>query len=66
MKERIVRHSKDEIKKMKGRTSHKRVSETTDKDIEEQVKNDPDLVLPTDEELKEFKPAKRRTGNGKK
>ena len=60
MKERIVRHSKDALKKIKGRTSFKRVGETSDKEIEEQVKNDPDLVLPTDEELKELKPVKRR------
>jgi hypothetical protein len=66
MKEKIVRHSKDDIKKMKGKTSFKKVSETSDKDIEDQVKKDPDLVLPSEEELKEFKPTKTGKTNGKK
>ncbi len=55
MKERIVRRTKDDIKKMKGKTDHVYVQNTSDKEIENQVKNDPDSYIPTDEELKEFK-----------
>ncbi|WP_036534354.1 hypothetical protein [Oceanobacter kriegii] len=55
MKEKIVRYSKEDLKKLKGKTDHDRVSRTTDEEIEEQVKNDPDSYLPTDEELKLFK-----------
>jgi fructose-1-phosphate kinase PfkB-like protein len=66
MKEKIVRHSKDDVKKLKGKTSFKKVSETSDKEIEEQVKRDPDLVLPNEKELEEFKPAKKGKINGKK
>ena len=55
MKERIVRHTKKEIKKMKGKTDHVYVQNTSDKEIEKQVENDPDSYIPTEEELKEFK-----------
>ncbi len=55
MKERIVRRSKDEIKKMKGKTNHVYVQNTSDKEIEKQVDNDPDSYIPTEEELKKFK-----------
>jgi hypothetical protein len=66
MKEKIVRHSKEDIDKIKGKTSFKKVSETSDKDIEEQVKKDPDLVLPDDEELNEFEPVKEKENEQKK
>jgi fructose-1-phosphate kinase PfkB-like protein len=59
MNERIVRHSKDDLKKLKGKTSFKKVSETSDKEIEQQVEKDPDLTIPNEEELKEFKPVKK-------
>lgn len=55
MKERIVRYTKEELKSIKGKTDHERVASTTDEEIAEQVKNDPDSYLPTDKELKEFK-----------
>ncbi len=55
MKEKIVRRSRDEIKKMKGETNHVYVQNTSDKEIERQVENDPDNYIPTDEELKKFK-----------
>jgi len=66
MKEKIVRHTKEDIDKKKGNTNFKKVSETSDKDIEEQVKKDPDLVLPNDEELEEFKPIKDKENEQKK
>ena len=56
MKARIVRYTKEELKKMKGKTNSEKVSKTTDKEIEGQVKNDPDSYIPTDEELEQFKP----------
>ena len=40
-------------------TSFKKVSETSDKEIEQQVEKDPDLTIPNEEELKEFKPVKK-------
>jgi hypothetical protein len=52
MKERIVRHTKEELK---GKTDHVYVGNTSDAMIKEQIKNDPDSYLPTDEELKRFK-----------
>lgn len=55
MKERIVRRTKEEIKKMKGKTDHVYVQNTSDNEIEKQVENDPDSYIPTDEELKKFK-----------
>jgi hypothetical protein len=56
MKERIVRRTKEEIKKLKGKTDHVYVGNTSDKEIERQVENDPDSYIPTEEELKKFKP----------
>ncbi len=55
MKGKIVRRSKDEIKKIKGKTNHVYVQNTSDKEIEKQVENDPDSYIPTEEELKKFK-----------
>lgn len=59
MKERIVRRTKEKIKKMKGKTDHVYVGNTSDKEIERQVENDPDSYIPTEEELKKFKPVNR-------
>lgn len=55
MKEKIVRYSKEQIKKMKGKTDHVYVGNTSDKEIERQVEGDPDSYIPTEEELEEFK-----------
>ena len=63
MKERIVRRTKEEIKKMKGKTDHVYVGNTSDKEIERQVENDPDSYIPTEEELKKFKPVKKDDTN---
>jgi hypothetical protein len=59
MKPKIVTYTKDELKKKNGKTDFNKLRKTTDKDIEEQVKNDPDSVIPTDKELEEFKPVKK-------
>ncbi|BBA36083.1 uncharacterized protein sS8_4153 [Methylocaldum marinum] len=63
MKERIVRRTKEEIKKMRGKTDHVYVGNTSDKEIERQVENDPDSYIPTEEELKKFKPVKKDDSN---
>ena len=44
---------------MKGKTDFDKLRKTSDKDIEAQVRNDPDSVIPTEEELKQFKKVKR-------
>ena len=59
MKERIVRYSKEELKKLKGKTDLARVQNTSDKQIERQVEGDPDSYIPTDEELEQFKPVNK-------
>lgn len=59
MKERIVRRTKEEIKKLKGKTDHVYIGNTSDKEIERQVESDPDSYIPTDEELKKFKPVSK-------
>lgn len=59
MKERIVSYTKEELKRKKGKTDFDKLRKTTDKDIENQVKNDPDSVIPTEKELEEFKPVKK-------
>ncbi|MGB3586308.1 MAG: BrnA antitoxin family protein [Tunicatimonas sp.] len=50
-KEKIVRYSAEEIKKMKGNTDWERVDAITDEELEEIVKNDPDDVYLSDEDL---------------
>jgi hypothetical protein len=66
MKPRIVTYSKEELRKKKGKTDFGKLRRTTDKDIDEQVKNDPDSVIPTEKELEEFKPAKKRGPKSRK
>lgn len=63
MKERIVRRTKEEIKKLKGKTDHVYVQNTSDKEIERQVESDPDSYIPTDEELKKFKRVHKENEN---
>lgn len=60
MKERIIRRSKEDIKKLKGKTDHVYVGNTSDKEIERQVSRDPDSYIPTNEELDDFTLAKER------
>lgn len=59
MKDRVVRYSKEELKKLKGKTDFLRVRNTSDKEIERQVASDPDSYIPTDAELKNFKPVSK-------
>lgn len=51
----IKKISADEAKKIKGKTDWEKVDDLSDEEIKEAVENDPDTVLPTDEELKKFK-----------
>lgn len=50
----------DEVRRLKGKTSWKEVDALTDKEIRRAASTDPDSVLPTEEELKELKPARKR------
>ncbi|MEM6842298.1 MAG: BrnA antitoxin family protein [Bacteroidota bacterium] len=50
-KEKIVRYSSEEIKKMKGDTNWERINAITDEELEEMVKNDPDDVYLTDDQF---------------
>jgi len=59
MKDRVGRHSKEELERLKGETDFLRVRNTSDKEIERQVASDPDSYIPTDAELKNFKPASK-------
>ncbi len=54
-KEKIVRYTLEEIKKLKGNTDWDRVNSITDEELEEMVKNDPDDVYLTDEDVKKGK-----------
>lgn len=65
MKKRIVRYKKEDIKKMKGKTDHVFVQNTSDKKIQKQVENDPDSYIPTEEELKKFKRVHKEPDNEK-
>jgi hypothetical protein len=56
----IKKISSEEAKKIKGTTNWNEVDALTDKQIEEAAKEDVDTALPTDEELKEFKPVRKK------
>ncbi|MCL7422131.1 MAG: hypothetical protein M8364_14625 [Methylobacter sp.] len=56
----IKKISAEEVKKLKGKTNWQEVDEITDEEIEDAAKSDPDSALPTDEELKQFKPVKKK------
>ncbi len=51
----IVRHTQEELEKMKGQTNEERLKNMTEEEIEEAAKSDPDNPPLTDEELKNFK-----------
>lgn len=53
-------YSLEELKKMKSETDVERFKNTSEKEIMEQTIADPDLPHLSEEELKEFKPAKER------
>ena len=59
MKERVVRYSKEELKKLKGKTDHAYIRITSDAEIERQVKTDPDSYIPTKDEIDAFQPARK-------
>jgi hypothetical protein len=59
MTERIVRYTPEELRKMKGESDWGKIDRTTDEEIDKQAENDPDLVVPTEEELAKFKLAKK-------
>ena len=52
--------SSEITKPQKGSTNWDEVDKLTDKDIEEASKDDPDTNLPTEEDLKKFKPIKKK------
>jgi hypothetical protein len=56
----IKKISAEEAKNQKGKTNWDEVDKITDEEIEEAAKSDPDTALPTEEELKQFKPAKKK------
>jgi|GEM_PF-1995995 len=51
----IVRYTKEELKKLKGKTDKERLENITEDELEEAAKSDPDSDWPSDEELKKFK-----------
>jgi len=54
----IKKISSEEAKKSKGKTDWDKVDNLTEEEIESAAKDDPDSALPSDEELKDFKPVK--------
>lgn len=56
----IKKISAEEAQKLKGTTNWEEVDNITDEEIEKTSKDDPDTALPTDEELKQFKPVKKK------
>jgi hypothetical protein len=62
--ENVQRLTLEELLKQKSQTDHRRVAETTEEEIRQQIESDPDLYELTDEELDEFRrvsEAKRST-----
>ena len=59
MTEHIVRYTLEELRKLKGKSDLEKIDNTSDEEIAKQVEDDPDLVIPTKEELAEFKLANK-------
>lgn len=55
----IKKITAEQVKKLKGKTDWQEIDKLTDEEIEQAAKDDPDSALPTDEELKQFKPVKK-------
>jgi hypothetical protein len=55
---KIVKMTLEEALKLKGQTNWDEVEALLDQEIIEAAKNDPDSALPTDAQLKEFKPVR--------
>lgn len=56
----IVKMTLEEALKLKGTTNWDEVNALTDEEIIAAAKSDPDSALPTEEELKEFKPGRHK------
>ena len=61
MTERRIRVS--EIRKQIGVTQKEKLDKLTDEEIAAAALDDPDSALPTDEELKGFRPARKKLDN---
>lgn len=55
-----TRIKQSDLGKVKSKTDVERLKKMTDEEIEEAARQDPDSAVPTDEELEEFRPARRR------
>ncbi len=55
-----VKVNLEQIKKLKSKTNKEKFDALTDSEILEAALSDPDSVVPTEEELKEFKRPKDR------
>ena len=56
----ITKITAEEAKKSKGTTNWDDVDALEDSEIEKAASEDPDSALPTDDELDEFKPVKKK------
>ncbi len=56
----IKKISAENANKQKGKTNWEELDSLTDKEIEEAVKSDPDSALPSEDELKNFKPVSKK------
>ena len=56
----IVKVSFDQLKKSKGKTKKSEVDAITESEILESALSDPDSLIPTKDELSEFKKPKKR------
>ena len=56
----IKKVKSEKAKKIKGTTNWNEVDTLTDKQIKKAAREDEDSALPTDEELKEFRPVRKK------
>ena len=50
----------EDVKKLKTRTDYDKVDQLTDDEVEKAAREDADSALPTEDELAQFKPARKR------
>lgn len=58
--ESIKKHTIEELKKLEDKTDYEKLKKMTEEEIRENAESDPDAPLQSEDDLENFRPAKRR------
>jgi hypothetical protein len=56
----IKKYTKEELEKMEDKTDYERLKNITENEIRENAQSDPDAPLQSEDDLNNFKPARKR------